>query len=172
MQTGLVPRISGRHTCERITAATAFMDHKSEFGYSHLCTTTSQEETLLGKVAFEKLAATYGVKVEAYHADNGRFTELGFCESSAKADQTITFCGVSAHHQTSIMERYIQDITKSGRTLLLHAKQCWRDVIGTIIWLFALKAAKDCQSHLKLDKNDHAPINKFSCTFSNIDIKS
>ena len=43
MQPGLVPSISGRHTWDRITAATIFMDHKSEFRYSHLCTTTSQE---------------------------------------------------------------------------------------------------------------------------------
>ena len=98
MQPGLVPRISDRHTRERNTAVTCFMDHKSDFGYIHLCTTTSQEKTLAGKVAFEKLAESHGVKVVAYYADNGRFAKLGFRELVASANQTIIFCGVDAHH--------------------------------------------------------------------------
>lgn len=56
MHPGLVPRLSGRYTRDRITAATIFIDHKSEFGYSHLYTTISQDETLTGKVAFENLS--------------------------------------------------------------------------------------------------------------------
>ena len=80
-QPGLVPRMSGRHTRDRITSATCFLDHKSSFGYSHLCTSTTQEETINAKAAYEKLASTHGVTVEAYHADNGRFAEKGFREA-------------------------------------------------------------------------------------------
>ena len=123
LQPSLVPRLSGRHTRDRIAAVTIFMDHKSEFGYSHLCKTTSQYENLAGKVVFEKLAETHGVKIEYFLADNGRFAEIGFREAVAIANQTIAFCGVSTHHQNGIIERYIQDITGSGRTLLLHAKR-------------------------------------------------
>ena len=36
---------------------------------------TRQEETLVGKAAFERWAATFGVKIHRYHADNGRFSE-------------------------------------------------------------------------------------------------
>ena len=79
---------------------------------------------------------------------------------------------MGAHHQNGIIERYIQDITGSGRTLLLHVKRHWPDVIGTILWPFALKAAEDRRNHLKLDENGLAPINKFSRTFVLIDIKS
>ena len=103
MQPGLVPRISGCHTCYRITATNIFMDHKSDFGYSHLCTTTSQDETLTGKVEFEKLSETYSVKVEAYLANNGCFVKLGFCQAVAIANQTIAFCGVGTHHQNGII---------------------------------------------------------------------
>ena len=35
----------------------------------------SQYETLAVKSAFERWAATFGVKIKRYHADNGRFSE-------------------------------------------------------------------------------------------------
>ena len=97
-QPGLVPRMYSRHTRERITAATCFFDHKSSFGYSHLCTSTNQEETLNSKTVYEKLADTHGVQIEAYHADNGRFAEKGFREAVANSNQTVTFFGVGSHH--------------------------------------------------------------------------
>ena len=59
----LVPRISGRHTRDRISSATCFLDYNSGFGYCSLCVSTSQEDTLLAKLSFEKLADTHGVKV-------------------------------------------------------------------------------------------------------------
>ena len=96
----------------------------------------------MSKVAFEKLADTHGVSIKSYHADNGRFAELGFREAVENAGQSITFCGVGAHHQNGIIERYIQDLTRDARTLLLHAKRHWPDAIGTILWPFALKFAE------------------------------
>ena len=90
-QPGLVPRISSRHTRERITSATYFLDHKSSFGYIHLCILTSQEETLKSKISYDKLAGGHRFKVEAYQVDNGRFTELDFREAIAETNQIITF---------------------------------------------------------------------------------
>ena len=69
-------------------------------------------------------------------------------------------------------EREIQDVTKGGRTLLLHAKRHWPQEVGTILWSFALKAAEDCCNHLKRDENGHAPINKFLRMYFPVDIKS
>ena len=123
-------------------------------------------------MAFEKLAETHGVKIKSFLADNGRFAEVGFRDAVAIANQIISFFGVGAHHQNGIIERYIQDITDSDHTLLLHAKRYWPDVIRTILWPFALKAAEDRRNHLKLDENGLAPINNFSRTFAMIDIKS
>ena len=51
-QLGLVPRISGRYTRERITSTIYFLDHKSSFVYSHLCILNSQEETLKSKTEY------------------------------------------------------------------------------------------------------------------------
>ena len=150
-QPGLVPRMSGCHTRDRITAATCFFEYKSSFGYTHLCTSTDQEQTLISKAAYEKLADTHGVQIEAYHADNGRFAEKGFREAVANSNQTITFCGVGSHHQNALVERYIEEITKLGRTVLLHAKRHWKEAISTVLWPFAIRAVKDMRNHLKLD---------------------
>ena len=100
---------------------------------------------------FEKISETYGVKVDSHLADNGRSSKLGFCEAVAIANQTITLCGIGTHHHNGIIERYIQDITGIGRTLLLHIKQHWPDMTGTLLCPFALKAAEDRRNHLKLD---------------------
>ena len=61
------------------------MDHKSDFWYINLCISTTQEETLKSKTAFDKLANSHGVSIKSHHADNGRFVELGFREAVAEA---------------------------------------------------------------------------------------
>ena len=111
-QPGLVPRISGRHTKQRIQAVTVFLEHYSDFSYTYLCTTTSQEGTLEAKAAYEKLAASHGVTVIFYHADNGRFTEKGFRDEVHDSNQTIFFCAVNAHHQNDLIENFIGQLAR------------------------------------------------------------
>ena len=170
-QPGLVPRISGKHTRQRITAATCFLDHYSDFSYTHLCTSTTQEATLEAKAAYEKLAASHGVQIKSYHADNGRFAEKGFRDAVHDANQTISFCAVNAHHQNGLIEKFIQDLTRGARTLLLHAKRHWPEAIGTILWPFALKAFEDRRNHWHLDANGKSPLQKFSNVYHTQDIK-
>ena len=50
-------------------------DHLSDITYVHLMISTIQEETLAGKSDFEIWAATFGVKINRYHADNVIFSE-------------------------------------------------------------------------------------------------
>ena len=80
------------------------------------------------------MAASHGIKIEAFHADNGRFAEKGFRDAVNDANQKITFFGVNAHHQNSLIEKYHQDIAREGRHLLLHAKRFWSETIGTILF--------------------------------------
>ena len=80
-----------------------------------------QEEALLGKLAFELWSATFGVKINIYHADNGIFAEQRFISSIEDSNQTITFCGVGYHHQNTIVERKIQTLTLWDITLLINA---------------------------------------------------
>ena len=78
---GLVPRLSGRHTNERITCVTVYKDHYTDYSYSHLQTDESGDSTEASKKAFERHANDYGNKIMSYHADNGRFAELQFREA-------------------------------------------------------------------------------------------
>eukprot|EP00956_Cyclotella_meneghiniana_P029977 scaffold74389_cov38-Cyclotella_meneghiniana.AAC.4 len=89
--------------------------------------------------------------VKRYHADNGRYADQGFLASINSNDQTITFCGVGAHHQNGIVEDRIRLITETARTLLLHAQRHWPEYITTMLWPFAVKAAIKRISYLSFD---------------------
>jgi hypothetical protein len=49
-----------------------------------------------------------------------------------------------------------------GRTLLLHAKWHWPEVITTILWPFTLKAGVKAHNGFKLDNDGKTPVQKFS----------
>jgi len=80
------------------------------------------DETILAKHAYERFLSSIGVTSKAYHADNGRFADKGFCDNCVASNQVITYCGVGSHHQNGIAERKIKELMLRGRTLLLHAK--------------------------------------------------
>ena len=81
---------------------TIFVDHYSDLSYIHAQKTTSAQETIEAKHAFERFAKSHGVMVKHYHADNGRFAEKRFMSEVANAGQTISFCGVNAHFQNGV----------------------------------------------------------------------
>jgi hypothetical protein len=83
---GLIAQLRGFLTCKRYTTATVFINHYSRRSYVHLQQTTSGEETLQAKRAFEAYAKSQGVTVKHYHADNGRFVEPAF-QDHCKANQ-------------------------------------------------------------------------------------
>ena len=72
---GLIAQLHGFLTKKRYKCATIFVDHYNRLSYVHLQTSTSGEETLQAKQAFEAFAKTHGVTIQHYHADNGRFVE-------------------------------------------------------------------------------------------------
>ena len=81
---GLLAQLKGTLTKLRYKAATIFIDHYSRLSYVHLQKTTSADETVLAKEAFEWYAAAHGVTVRHYHADNGRFTDKNFAPRSQR----------------------------------------------------------------------------------------
>ena len=97
------------------------------------------EETLLGKSSFERHAAAGGVTIKHYHADNGRYADKGFRDAIINANQTISYCGVGAHHQNGMIERRIKELTLGARTCLLHAMRLWPEMIPEALWPFAIK---------------------------------
>lgn len=170
-QPGLVPQISGHLTAARIWAATIFVDHFSKHVYVHLMRDQTQASTLEAKAAYERNAGTHGVQVRGYRADNGRFAEEEFRKEVNRCMQEITFCGVGAHHQNGVVERMIKDLTLTTRTLLLHAKRHWPEMITTMLWPMALKAAEERLNHLSLDMNGETPLSKWTGTDCQILVK-
>ncbi len=112
----------------------ANLKQRSSFNYSTL------------KIAFEKFAASHGVNIKHYHADNGRFKDKLFSKSIEEKGQTISFCGVGAHHQNGIAEKRIGDLQRRATTLLLHAQRRWPDAINSHLWTYAIRAANDSRS--------------------------
>ena len=79
-QPGIIPQVTGDLTHARFLAETVFMDHYSDYCYTHLMKGTSAEENLKEKETYERLAATHRARFFAYRADNGRFADTLFKE--------------------------------------------------------------------------------------------
>ena len=76
-----------------------FVDNFYDFTYVHLMTGNMSADTAVdAKLAFERVCQSHGVQVLHYHADNGLFDTQVFKGSVEKANQTLSFCGVNAHH--------------------------------------------------------------------------
>ena len=140
-QPGLVPRINGRHTNDRICGVTGFFDNDTGYSYSSLQTSLYGEQTLTAKHAFEYHANSCGVAIKKYRADNGRFAEKSFRDDVQNVSQTIEYYAVGAHHQNGIIERHFQKLSSQERIILLHAKRHWPAMISVILWPFAYKYA-------------------------------
>ncbi len=68
--------MAGFLTSKRIQGCTTFVDHVSNFIYVHLMKDFTTNDTLLAKLAFEKLCAKADCSVKHYQADNGQFSEM------------------------------------------------------------------------------------------------
>ena len=161
-QPGLMPQSTGTLTHARFWGSVIYVDHFSDFIYSHLIQGTTSAETLASKHGYEREAAAYGVKVTSYHADNLRFNDNNFTGDCIKANQQISFCGVGAHHQNAVVESKNKELSYGARTVLLHAKRKWPSVISTVLWPFALQSIVERHNRLHLDVDGKSPLEKFS----------
>ena len=96
----LVAQLKGRLTTQRYNSATIFVDHYSKLSYIHLQTSLSSLEIEEAKRAFEAFSKKIGVRIQHYHADNGRFVDNLFIESVKREGQIISYCGVNTHCRT------------------------------------------------------------------------
>jgi hypothetical protein len=136
---GFVGQNKGFFFRKRYKVATVFVDHFSRLSFVYLQESTKGDETLLAKRAFEAYAASFGVKVYNYHADNGRFAERLYLNHAKANGQTVSLCGVNAHFQNGIAEKRIRDFTACARTSLLHAMSRWPSAITIHLWPYALR---------------------------------
>lgn len=134
---------SGRNSKHKITCFTLFIDSISKKIFAEFQTSTDAKQTIEGKKRFEATAQRYDVKITEYRADNGVFKSRDFKVSITNNNQTISFCGVGAHHQNGVAERHIGIIVHRARTMLLHANEMWPKGIDAELWTFAINYAID-----------------------------
>ena len=96
---GLIAQTTGWLANSQYKVATIFVYHYSDLDFTYVQETTSAEDTIKAKQAFEEFSKQRGVTIKHYHADNGIFASNGFREEVRWCGQTISFCGVNAHHQ-------------------------------------------------------------------------
>jgi len=165
---GLIAQLRGKPTFERYRYATVFVDHWSRLSYCHLQRTNTAQETIKAKQAFEAYAATHGVNILHYHADNGIFADNDFQNEVRRQGQRLTFCGVNAHFQNGIAERRIRELQDRARTMLIHANRRWPQAVNAYLWPYALRMANDLINEtpgaLREHDVDRAPIEIFSGT--------
>ena len=101
---GLIAQMVGFLMKQRYKYATVFVDQASCMGFVYLQKTCSAEETIEAKRAFEQYAENRGVRVQAYHADNGIFKAKKWVKECRQRKQDLTFAGVNAHHQNGVAE--------------------------------------------------------------------
>ena len=70
---GVVAQMSCRPITKRYKYAIVFIDQATGLSYVYLQQSTKTEEILEGKIAFERYAAQFGIKVLAYHTGNEVF---------------------------------------------------------------------------------------------------
>jgi hypothetical protein len=160
---GLIAQMIGFLTKRRYKVATVFVDQATSTGYVHLQSTTSADESVEAKKAFERFAKVHGVeRVQHYHADNGIFASVKWRQALAEQGQTISFAGVNAHHQNGVAERRIQELTNLARTMLIHAGKRWSKAITANLWPYAIRMANDVLNATPNSADEIAPIAKWS----------
>ena len=98
------------------------------------------------------------------YTPNPKFADKAFVDDVRAAYQTITLCGVGAHHQNGIAERRIRDITENARTSLLHAAHRWPKAIAANLWPQAIKHVIDVCNSLPRPGKTESPLSKFAGT--------
>jgi len=159
---GLIGQVKGWLTRERQHIATIFVDHHSDLTYVHITPSDTSIETIEAKEAFERFAANHNVTVKHYHADNGRFADSLFKQHVEDKGQSISFCGVGAHHQNGKVEKRIRDIVDQSRTMLLHASHRWPKAVSAALWPCALLHSARIRNNMSTMTEGATPLSIFS----------
>ena len=159
---GLVPRIDGCHSRDRIHCGTVFYDNVSTLSFTYLQYSTGGIEIIAAKQSYENFAGSFGVMVKVYHANNGIFAEKGFRDEVDAPNQIITYCAVGDHRQNGLVEYHIGALTRGSRCILLHAKRRWLTVITTLLWRLTWRYYDRRINDLHIALAGKSPLDRFS----------
>ena len=96
------------------------------------------------------------------HSDNGVFTTKTFKDHLDACNQQQSLCGVGAHWQNGVIERYIGVITTRAHTMLLHGMQMWPNMITSEFWSFAFLQVVNLHNYLPRPKEQTLPYTLFT----------
>jgi Reverse transcriptase (RNA-dependent DNA polymerase) len=163
---GLVAHMTGTPTSKRYHHAAVYVDNATGYGFIWLQKSISEEETITGKIAFERHCAQNHITVQHYRADNGIFASNAWKNACQRQNQRLTFTGVNAHHQNGIAERRIEELQAMARTMLLHAQRRWPSAITANLWPYAIRMASDAMNATPRvqDPNHATPVELFAKT--------
>jgi hypothetical protein len=114
--------------------------------------------------AFERYAASQGVYIHHYHADNSRFADNIFRQAVARKGQTLSFCGVNAHFQNGVAEQRIRELQDHAWCMLIHANKRWPTAITPNLWPYALRMANSIHNETPSLKYIQSPLERFTGT--------
>ena len=117
------------------------------------------------------MGETFGIRVNKFHTDNGIFAEKGFKSDVSHNNQTISYCGVRAYFKNRIDEATIKQPTEKERTILIHAKNQWPEVIQPCLWPSVLKQAESNLNNLCVAKSGKLRTENFSAMHNKINIR-
>jgi hypothetical protein len=78
--------------------------------------------------------------------------------------QSMSLCGVNAHHQNGKVEWQIRSLQDLARSSLMHAIKCWPEAINICLWPYAMRKAVEDMNHITRLKQNTTPIELFSKT--------
>ena len=163
--------MSGFLTSDHFWAATVFFDHATSYMCTHLQRGQTHIESIEAKAAYELMEATFVIRVKEFHTDNWIFAEEGFKSDVSNNKQTIRYCRVVSHFQNGIAEANIKQLTEKARTMLIHAKHSWLEVIQPYLWPFALNQVEFNLNNLRLGKSVKSSAKVFSAMHNKINIR-
>ena len=106
----------------------------------HLQKTVSVEDILEVKHAFERMAASHGIIINQYHADNGIFRVNSWVQYYQECDKPhlASYTWVDAQPTNGLSEIRIRDIQENGRAMMLYTQQKFPEAITANFWSYAL----------------------------------
>ena len=106
---------------KKFSGGTIFKDHASNYMSVHFQMSLRAGETIVAKQTFERFAATSGVKIKKYHADNGVFVSTAFKAHILANNKVLELSGVGGNIKMVVpSEVFVQSF-------------CWPELFSSIV---------------------------------------
>ena len=151
------------HKTQMFRGSALFVDNATSYTYVHHQKSLNTHDTLRGKEAFEANCRDLGVVPQRYRSDNASvFHSHEYKRHLEQFSQTQRFAGVGQHHANGIVEKTIQDIQSTARTMLVHLAIHWPDQADLALWPMAIDHAVFLHNHMPDTNTGLSPMDKFS----------